>query len=148
MVAACLYLVARRSKAPLLLLDFADVLDGIHVRTLGHTFLELCATLQIAPPLLDPALYLHRYAAQLHLADKETAVVETALRFLQVRTPPSQTHFDRPKRMNRDWLQTGRRPSGLCGAALIMACRLHGFVRTPDQLAPIVVRQGIKDLSY
>lgn len=28
--------------------------------------------------------------------------------------------------MKRDWMQTGRRPSGICGAALFVAVHLHG----------------------
>ncbi len=28
--------------------------------------------------------------------------------------------------MNRDWMQTGRRPSGICGAALYIAAYIHG----------------------
>jgi transcription factor IIIB subunit 2 len=47
--------------------------------------------------------------------------------------------------MNRDWIQTGRRPAGLCGAALMMAARLHGFNRTVDDIVD-VVRIGDKTL--
>ena len=28
--------------------------------------------------------------------------------------------------MKRDWMQTGRRPSGICGAALFVAAHIHG----------------------
>lgn len=28
--------------------------------------------------------------------------------------------------MKRDWIQTGRRPSGICGAALFIATHIHG----------------------
>uniref|UniRef100_A0AAZ1Y202 Transcription factor TFIIB cyclin-like domain-containing protein n=1 Tax=Oreochromis aureus TaxID=47969 RepID=A0AAZ1Y202_OREAU len=31
------------------------------------------------------------------------------------------------QRMKRDWMHTGRRPSGLCGAALLIAARMHMF---------------------
>ena len=27
--------------------------------------------------------------------------------------------------MKRDWMQTGRRPAGVCGAALWLACHIH-----------------------
>lgn len=30
-------------------------------------------------------------------------------------------------RMKRDWMHAGRRPSGLCGAALLVSARLHGL---------------------
>ena len=38
------------------------------------------------------------------------------------------------QRMKRDWIQTGRRPSGICGAALLIAARVHGFRRTQREV--------------
>ncbi|VDN24460.1 unnamed protein product [Gongylonema pulchrum] len=32
--------------------------------------------------------------------------------------------------MKRDWIATGRRPTGLCGAALLLAARCFNFNRT------------------
>ncbi|KAB0795642.1 hypothetical protein PPYR_02659 [Photinus pyralis] len=40
--------------------------------------------------------------------------------------------------MKRDSIHSGRRPSGLCGAALLMAARLHNFNRTPVDIVKIV----------
>ena len=40
--------------------------------------------------------------------------------------------------MKRDWIQYGRRPSGLCGAALLVAARLHGFHRTVKEVVKVV----------
>ena len=31
--------------------------------------------------------------------------------------------------MKRDWIQTGRRPSGICGAAIYIAAHVHGAAR-------------------
>lgn len=31
------------------------------------------------------------------------------------------------QRMNRDWMTEGRRPAGICGAAFVIAARMHGF---------------------
>uniref|UniRef100_A0A3P8RXA0 Transcription factor TFIIB cyclin-like domain-containing protein n=1 Tax=Amphiprion percula TaxID=161767 RepID=A0A3P8RXA0_AMPPE len=42
------------------------------------------------------------------------------------------------QRMKRDWMHTGRRPSGLCGAALLVAARLHDFRRTIKEIVSIV----------
>ncbi|KAH6926397.1 hypothetical protein HPB50_018104 [Hyalomma asiaticum] len=42
------------------------------------------------------------------------------------------------QRMKRDWMHTGRRPSGLCGAALLVASRLHDFNRSIRDLVRIV----------
>lgn len=33
------------------------------------------------------------------------------------------------QRMKRDWIDVGRRPTGLCGAALLLAARFHNFNR-------------------
>ena len=32
--------------------------------------------------------------------------------------------------MRKDWIEQGRRPSSLCGAAILIAARFHGFKRT------------------
>lgn len=40
--------------------------------------------------------------------------------------------------MNRDWLHYGRRPTGLCGAALMIAARLHGFNRSFEEIVKVV----------
>uniref|UniRef100_A0A3Q2D8X6 Transcription factor TFIIB cyclin-like domain-containing protein n=1 Tax=Cyprinodon variegatus TaxID=28743 RepID=A0A3Q2D8X6_CYPVA len=42
------------------------------------------------------------------------------------------------QRMKRDWMHTGRRPSGLCGAALLVAARLHDFCRTIKEIVNVV----------
>uniref|UniRef100_H3BZK4 Transcription factor TFIIB cyclin-like domain-containing protein n=1 Tax=Tetraodon nigroviridis TaxID=99883 RepID=H3BZK4_TETNG len=42
------------------------------------------------------------------------------------------------QRMKRDWMHTGRRPSGLCGAALLVAARMHDFRRTTKEIVGIV----------
>ncbi|CAL1687593.1 unnamed protein product [Lasius platythorax] len=40
--------------------------------------------------------------------------------------------------MNKDSIHIGRRPSGLCGAALLIAARLHEFNRSPADIIKIV----------
>ena len=40
--------------------------------------------------------------------------------------------------MDRDWMTTGRRPSGLCGAAIIISSRIHGFKRNTKQITDVV----------
>lgn len=72
----------------------------------------------------DPCLYITRFAHHLEFGDKTHEVSMTALRMVQ--------------RMKRDWMHTGRRPSGLCGAALLVASRLHDFNRSIRDLVRIV----------
>lgn len=33
-------------------------------------------------------------------------------------------------RMKRDWMLTGRRPSGICGAAIFIACHMNGVPKS------------------
>lgn len=67
---------------------------------------------------IDPSLYIHRFVHKLmgenkdFTRQKQNAVTNTALRLV--------------KSMKRDWMQTGRRPSGICGAALFIATHIHG----------------------
>lgn len=42
------------------------------------------------------------------------------------------------QRMMKDSLHSGRRPSGLCGAALLIAARMHDYNRTPMDIVRIV----------
>lgn len=52
--------------------------------------------------LVDPSLYIQRFVGQLKFGDKLANVIETSLRLVT--------------RMNKDWMVTGRRPAGICGA--------------------------------
>ena len=40
--------------------------------------------------------------------------------------------------MKKDWMHYGRRPSGLCGAALLIASRLHAFHRSVHDVIKVV----------
>jgi transcription factor IIIB subunit 2 len=40
--------------------------------------------------------------------------------------------------MKRDWMQTGRKPSGLCGAALYIAALSHGYNYTKADIVSVV----------
>ena len=57
-----------------------------------------------------------RFAQNLDFGEKTHEVTLTALRLSQ--------------RMNRDWMATGIRPSGFCGAALLVAARMYNFERS------------------
>ncbi|KOC67649.1 Transcription factor IIIB 90 kDa subunit [Habropoda laboriosa] len=65
-----------------------------------------------------------RFANKLEFGEKTHEVSMTALRVVQ--------------RMKRDSIHSGRRPSGLCGAALLMAARLHEFNRSPADIIKVV----------
>uniref|UniRef100_A0A674B1T4 Transcription factor IIIB 90 kDa subunit n=1 Tax=Salmo trutta TaxID=8032 RepID=A0A674B1T4_SALTR len=122
-IAACLYLVCRTEGTPHMLLDLSDLLQ-VNVYILGKTFLLLARELCINSPAIDPCLYIPRFAHMLEFGEKTHEVSMTALRLLQ--------------RMKRDWMHTGRRPSGLCGAALLVAARMHEFRRTVKDVIGVV----------
>lgn len=86
---------------------------------------------------LDPALYVYRFAAHLDLDEKANAVSLTALRIVA--------------RMKRDWMVTGRRPAGICAAALLISSRAHGFKTDKEDVTKVLrvcgmVRKNIKFL--
>uniref|UniRef100_A0A8C7CWI2 Transcription factor IIIB 90 kDa subunit n=1 Tax=Oncorhynchus kisutch TaxID=8019 RepID=A0A8C7CWI2_ONCKI len=119
-IAACLYLVCRTEGTPPQLSSALQV----NVYILGKTFLLLARELCINSPAIDPCLYIPRFAHMLEFGEKTHEVSMTALRLLQ--------------RMKRDWMHTGRRPSGLCGAALLVAARMHEFRRTVKDVIGVV----------
>ncbi|KAK2826773.1 hypothetical protein Q5P01_020987 [Channa striata] len=122
-IAACLYMVCRTEGTPHMLLDLSDLLQ-VNVYVLGKTFLVLARELCINAPAIDPCLYIPRFAHMLEFGEKNHEVSMTAMRLVQ--------------RMKRDWMHTGRRPSGLCGAALLVAARMHEFRRTVKEIVSIV----------
>ncbi|KAG5083185.1 hypothetical protein JHK84_053223 [Glycine max] len=84
---------------------------------LGAVFLQLCQVLRLGEhPIVqkpvDPSLFIHRYTKNL-LKRGSKAVSDTALAIVAS--------------MKRDWMQTGRKPSGLCGAALYISALAHGI---------------------
>lgn len=40
--------------------------------------------------------------------------------------------------MKRDWMSTGRRPTGICGAALLLACRAFNVNRSISDIVRVV----------
>jgi transcription factor IIIB subunit 2 len=122
-IAACLYIVCRQERTSHMLLDFADILST-SVYSLGGTFLRLVRLLNLEMPIVDPSFFVARFAARLEFGERTSQVSNTALRVVA--------------RMKRDWIQTGRRPAGVCAAGLIIAARMHGFRRTESEVVRVV----------
>ncbi|XP_058737785.1 transcription factor IIIB 60 kDa subunit-like isoform X3 [Vicia villosa] len=125
--AACLYIAFRQNKKPYFLIDFSNILR-INVYVLGAVFLQLCEVLRlenhpIVKKPIDPCLYLYKYTNNL-LGHRNVAVSETALNIIAS--------------MNRDWMQTGRKPSGLFGAALYISALAHGHNFSKQDILRIV----------
>ena len=75
-----------------------DHVTQTNVYMLGSCFLKFTRMLSLTLPIIDPSLYIHRFASKLEFGDRTHLVSMSALRLVQ--------------RMKRDWIQTGRRPSG------------------------------------
>ncbi|CAL8111524.1 unnamed protein product [Orchesella dallaii] len=122
-IAACVYMTCRIEGTPHLLIDFSDVVQ-MDVYALGRAYVQISRALYINIPAVDPCMYILRFAHKFELGDKTHDVAMTALRLVQ--------------RMKRDWIHLGRRPSGLCGAALLISARLHNFSRTIHDIISVV----------
>jgi len=125
-ISAVLYATCRMftpKPLPYMLIDFADYFR-VNVFELGHTFLRLSETLGLRLPLIDPSIFVPRFARELNLGGKQHRVSQCAVRLVA--------------RMKRDWIVTGRRPAGITGAGLLIACRLFGFKRTLEEMSLLV----------
>ena len=115
MVGAVLYLACRcNEKNEYLLIDFSEVLK-INLFAIGTLYIKLLKLLELEMPskisIIDPSLYMHRFCIKFNLGKKAREVENTALKILQF--------------MERDWIITGRRPSGICGACILISAKLH-----------------------
>jgi len=105
---------------PLTVIPYAQV----NVFELGHTYLQLVQTLNLRLPLVDPSHYISRFSALLEFGDETHRVAVDAVRIVQ--------------RFDRDWMTRGRRPAGICGAALLLAARMNNFRRSIEEIVQVV----------
>ncbi|ORX39134.1 hypothetical protein BD324DRAFT_577073 [Kockovaella imperatae] len=126
-LAACIYLQCRLVKENVMLIDFSERL-AVNVYELGATYLRLRSTLNLPEllPEVDPAIYNIRFAK--HLDFPETAIES------KIATDASRL----VRRFRADWMTQGRRPAGVCGACLVIASRMNGYLRTPEEVAQVV----------
>ncbi|MBA0617998.1 hypothetical protein Godav_027397 [Gossypium davidsonii] len=95
---------------------------------LGSVYLQLCYVLYLAdskdlPKLIDPSIFIHKFTNAL-IPEGNDEVVKTARDILAS--------------MKRDWMQTGRKPSGLCGAALYISALSHGLKFSKSKIIEVV----------
>ncbi|KAG6007683.1 hypothetical protein E4U21_005643 [Claviceps maximensis] len=125
--AVCLY-AACRAEPPckIMLIDLADLVQ-LNVFKLGRIFKKLNEVVPIGNDGLIPVYpedLIWRFATKMEFHQETAKVAEDAVRLV--------------KRMSRDWMVMGRRPSGICGACLLMAARMHNFRRTVREVVYIV----------
>lgn len=122
-IAACLYIACRKERTHHMLIDFSSRLQ-VSVYSIGATFLKLAKKLQILNlPLADPSLFIQHFAEKLELNDKKIKVIKDAVKLAQT--------------MSRDWMYEGRRPAGIAGACLLLACRMNNLRRTHSEIVAI-----------
>ncbi|CAA0352877.1 unnamed protein product [Arabidopsis thaliana] len=103
----------------------------VSVYELGSVYLQLCEMLYLVQnknyeELVDPSIFIPRFTNSLlkgaHAKAKDVA--NTAKNIISS--------------MKRDWIQTGRKPSGICGAAIYMAALSHGIMYSRADIAKVV----------
>ncbi|KAM0720441.1 hypothetical protein Q7P37_004577 [Cladosporium fusiforme] len=142
-VGACLYAACRRSADnDILLIDIAEVIK-INVFRLGEVYKGMCKELYIGKGdlhfqhMMDIENLILKYCRRLEFGDATNQVAEDAIKIV--------------RRMKRDWIATGRHPSGLCGACIILAARMNNFRRTVrevvyvSKIADITIAKRIEE---
>jgi transcription initiation factor TFIIIB Brf1 subunit/transcription initiation factor TFIIB len=151
--AVALYLQCRRSKETneVMLIDIAECIN-VNVFVLGKMYTKLVqklygttnqkATLTDKIDTINPENLIRRFAKGLDFEgrDARKRIVDDAIRLVQ--------------RMDRDWMATGRRPAGICGAALVLAARMNNFRRTVREVVLVVkvteitINKRLEEFSY
>lgn len=121
--ASCLYVACRMDKTNHMLIDFADAI-GVNVFILGRSYLRLIRCLDLKMPVIDPSIYISRFASLLDFGEETQRVAQDATRLVH--------------RFNKDWITHGRRPAGICGACLLLAARMNNFRRSVAEIIQVV----------
>lgn len=124
--AICLYSVCRKERNNrVMLIDLADIIKidvfllGRHYKALLSRFPELREGTR--PIIMEDLIF--RFASKLEFYHDTRKVAEAAARIAA--------------RMQKDNMTHGRRPAGICGAAVIMAARAHNYRRTVREVVYI-----------
>lgn len=122
--AICLYAACRKDYTnKTMLIDLADLIKT-DVFLLGRGYKEFLNTFPdmregTKPIIMEDLIF--RFASKLELHHDTNKIAETAVRIAA--------------RMRFDNMTHGRRPAGLCGAAVIMAARAHSYRRAPMEVS-------------
>ena len=122
-IASCLYVACRKEKTHHMLIDFSSRLQ-VSVYSIGATFLKMVKRLHITKlPLADPSIFIQHFAEKLDLGDKKIKVIKDAVKLAQ--------------RMSDEWMFEGRRPAGIAGACVLLACRMNNLRRTHSEIVAV-----------
>lgn len=112
---ACLYIVCRTNKLPHTVLDFSEQSAEPPWAILNYVR-AICKVTHMKVPSADPSFYVARFAEALNLGEFTMDVTLYALKVLHA--------------MKDDWIAAGRRPLGICAAAVLVSCRMYGIERS------------------
>ncbi len=138
----CFFLALRRRteqvqgqpqpRYPVMLIDFAEIAN-VDVFSLGRMYTDLIrclyldtSTQRYGPEVIDllahgPEVLVDRFVDALEFPPQAVRrIKDDAMRIV--------------KRMKRDWMNIGRRPAGVCGAAVILAARMNNHRRTTREV--------------
>lgn len=122
-IASCLYVACRKEKTHHMLIDFSSRLQ-ISVYSIGATFLKMVKRLHITSlPLADPSIFIQHFTEKLELGNKKIKVVKDAVKLAQ--------------KMAQEWMFEGRRPAGIAGACVLLACRMNNLRRTHAEIVAV-----------
>lgn len=128
--AVCLYIACRRNPLDnaVLLIDLAEK-TNTNVFKLGKLYTKIVDAMRFNEDLINknnnqkihipqyaPESLIQRFVNELEFDRERTRVMEDAVKVF--------------KRMKRDWIAEGRRPAGICAAAVILGARMNNFRRT------------------
>ena len=122
-VGALLYLSCRLCGSKHLLIDFSEVLQ-VNLFVIGVTYLKITKYLKMQVNIIDPSFYMVRFCNQFNFGDKSQEILKFSYKIL--------------KFFQRDWITTGRRPSSVCGASLLIAAKLNGINITVNDVINVV----------
>lgn len=116
--------------------------DQVNVFKLGQIYSALVDLLELRRNIepINAESLIYRFAQKLEFGDATYRVAKEAVQVLQ--------------RMDRDWMMIGRRPAGVCGAALILAARMNNFRRTVREVVYVVkvtdmtIEKRLEEFTY
>lgn len=126
----CLYIACRRNPLDnaVLLIDLAEK-TNTNVFKLGKLYTKIVDAMRFNEDLINknnnqkihipqyaPESLIQRFANELEFDREKNRVMVDAVKVF--------------KRMRRDWIAEGRRPAGVCAAAVIVGARMNNFRRT------------------
>jgi transcription factor IIIB 90 kDa subunit len=127
--AVCLYIACRRVRdtdsraSSIMLIDLAETIP-MNVFLLGSIYTKMVDKVGLRSKTdrnekveaMPPETLVSRFAQELEFG-RDTGIIK-------------KDAVDIVRRMNRDWMTTGRRQAGICGAAIILAARMNNYRRT------------------